>query len=87
MEFLSVFSSYMIALLRIPFLASLFILSAIQQILFDRGEVVNVEMKIAPLRCDRKKVSDNVAYIDKLCCENPDLAEIVDENIDEEEEE
>lgn len=79
MEFFSVLFSYIIALLRLPFLTVLFIVSSIQQVLFDKSEVVNVEMKIVPLRCDRKKVSDNVAYIDKLCYENPDLVEMVDD--------
>ena len=78
-EFLSVFFSYCMALLRLPFLAILFIVSSIQQVLFEGCEVVNVEMKVVPLRCDRQKVSDNVAYIDKLCYENPDLVEMVDE--------
>ncbi len=80
MEVLNVFASYMIALLRLPFLTVLFIVSSIQQVIFERNEVVNVEMKVIPLRCDRQKVSDNVAYLDKLCYENPDLVEIADEN-------
>ena len=79
-EFLSVFFSYVLALLRLPFLIVLFIVSSIQQVLFEGCEVVNVEMKVIPLRCDRQKAADNVAYIDKLCYENPDLAEMTDEN-------
>lgn len=80
MESLSVLCSYIIALVRLPFLTVLFIVSSLQQVLFERCEVVNVEMKVVPLRCDRQKATDNVAYIDKLCYENPDLVEIADES-------
>lgn len=85
-NFLSVLASYLIALLRLPFLILLFTVSSLQQVLFERMEVVNVEMKVIPLRCDRQEVSDKVAYIDKLCYENPDLVEITDDmdDIDEE---
>lgn len=80
MDFIYTVLSYLVALTRIPFLTVLFITSSIQQVLFERCEVVNIEMKTVPLRCDRQKVSDNVAYIDKLCYENPDLADIIDED-------
>ena len=56
----------------------LFFLSGLQQILYTRCEIINVEMKAVPLRCDITKANENVSYIEKLCCENPDLVEITD---------
>lgn len=75
MSIFNIVMSYLVALMRVPFLTLLFVVSCIHQILFCKCEIVNVEMKIAPLRCDRQKALDNVAYLDKLCYENPDLVE------------
>lgn len=80
--FFSVLSSYLIAISRLFFLDALLFLSGLQQILYSRCEIVNVEMKVSPLRCDINKVTENVSYIEKLCCENPDLVEIVDNDED-----
>lgn len=72
--------SYFIAITRLIFLDVLLLLSGLQQILYTRCEIVNIEMKAVPLRCDITKANENVSYIEKLCCENPDLVEISEED-------
>ena len=84
-EFFMVLGSYLIAISRLIFLDVLFLLSGLQQILYTRCEIINIEMKAVPLRCDITDATEKVAYIDKLCGENPDLVGIdseEDENID-----
>ena len=80
--FFVVLGSYFIAISRLIFLNMLFFLSGLQQILYTRCEIVNIEMKAVPLRCDITKANENVSYLEKLCSENPDLVEIADENSD-----
>ena len=36
-------------------------------------------MKLMPLRCDMEDADEKLAYIDKLCIENPDLAEMAEQ--------
>ena len=78
-KFLKVFLSYVIALLRLVVWVIIFFFSGLQRILFTRSEVVGVDMKLSPLRCDMEDVDEKLAYIDKLCIENPDLAEIAEQ--------
>lgn len=78
--FLAVLGSYFIAISRLLFLDVLLLLSGIQQILYTRCEIINIEMKAVPLRCDITKANENVSYIEKLCCENPDLVEMSSED-------
>ena len=78
-EFLKVFWSYIVALLRLVVWTIILFFSGLQRTLFTRSEVVGVDMKLAPLRCDLEDVDEKLAYIDKLCIENPDLAEMAEQ--------
>lgn len=80
--FFVVVGSYFIAISRLIFLDLLLLLSGLQQILYTRCEIINIEMKAAPLRCDITKANENVSYLEKLCSENPDLIDIVDSEED-----
>ena len=40
-----------------------------------RSEIVEVDFKVIPLRCDMEAIDDKMAYIDKLYMENPDMIE------------
>ena len=64
------------ALARLVVWTVIFFFSGLQRTLFTRSEVAGVDMKLLPLRCDMEDVDEKLAYIDKLCIENPDLAEI-----------
>lgn len=64
------------ALARLIVWTIILFFSGIQRILFTRSEVCGVDMKISPLRCDMEAADEKLAYIDKLCIENPDLVEI-----------
>lgn len=79
-KFFKVFMSYVIALLRLCMWTFLFFVSGLQRTLFVRSEVCGVDFKAMPLRCDLEDTDDKLAYIDKLCLENPDLIEVMDEN-------
>lgn len=72
-RFFVVLWSYIVALGRLFIWTLLTFLSGLQRILFTRSEVVRVELRISPLRCDIKDTDEKLAYIDKLCLENPDL--------------
>lgn len=78
-EFLKVFWSYIVALLRLVVWTIILFFSGLQRTLFTRSEVVGVDMKLTPLRCDLEDVDEKLAYIDKLCIENPDLAEMAEQ--------
>ena len=75
--------SYLVAISRLILWTILLFFSGLQRILFLRNEVVSVDFKVIPLLCDRKDTKEKLAYIDKLCMENPDLAEISEEVMDE----
>ena len=81
-NFFMLIGSYLVAISRLIFLDVLFLLSGLQQILYTRCEIVNIEMKAVPLRCDITEATEKVSYIDKLCGENPDLVGIDEEDED-----
>lgn len=72
--------SYVIAVLRLLIWTLLFFLSGLQRTLFVRSEVCGVDFKAMPLRCDMEETDDKLAYIDKLCLENPDLIEAIEDD-------
>lgn len=78
-SFLKVLFSYLIALGRLLVWTIIFFFTGLQRTLFMRSEVVCVEFKVTPLRCDMEEADKNLAYIDKLCLENPDLIEAVED--------
>ena len=81
--FFKVLFSYVIALARLVVWTFVFFFTGLQRTLFMRSEIVCVEFKVTPLRCDLEEVDQNLAYLDKLCVENPDLACLVeDEDFD-----
>ena len=77
-KFLKVFWSYTIAFARLVIWTIILFFSGLQRTLFTRSELIGVDMKLAPLRCDMEDVDEKLAYIDKLCIENPDLAEMAE---------
>ena len=79
LKFLKATWSYVLAVLRIFIWTIIFFFSGLQRTLFTRSEVVGVDMKLSPLRCDMEDVDEKLAYIDKLCIENPDLAEMAEQ--------
>ena len=76
-RFFKVFFSYAIALARLVNWTLIFFFAGLQRTLFMRSEVTNVDFCVMPLRCDMEETDDKLAYIDKLCIENPDLIEAV----------
>lgn len=74
-----VFLSYCIALARLVVWTILLFFTGLQRTLFMRSEVVSVDMKVMPLRCDLEETDEKLAYIDKLCLENPDLMELTED--------
>ena len=72
--------SYLIALARLINWTILVFFSGLQRILFTRSEVVEVQLRVTPLRSDLKDTDDKLAYIDKLCLENPDLVEVIEDD-------
>ena len=78
-DFLKVLWSYTVALARLIVWTIVFFFSGLQRTLFMRSEVVSVEFRVTPLRCDMEEADKNLAYIDKLCLENPDLVEAVED--------
>ena len=81
-EFLGELYSVIIALFRLFFLTCAMLTSGLQIILFTRTEVCNIELRGMPWRCDRLKDMQNLAFIDKICVENPDLLDYADEHPD-----
>ena len=77
-EFLNAFISALIAIIRLFFLAVGLIASGLHIILFNRMEICNIEMKGLAWRCDREKDMQNMAFIDKMVLENPDLLDYAD---------
>ena len=78
-SFLYLMYSYIVALCRLVLWTILMFFSGLQRTLFMRSEVVSVEFRVIPLLCDRKDTKDTLAYIDKLCMENPDIAAMGEE--------
>lgn len=80
--FFNVLFSYVIAVARLVVWTIIFFFTGLQRTLFMRSEVVCVEFKVAPLRCDLEDVDNKLSFVDKLYCENPDLACLVEEEAD-----
>lgn len=76
MEFLEEVGSILIAIVRLIFLTCVMFLSGIQIIIFNELEICNLEMKGVPLRYKIKRNEANLAFIDKMCIENPELLDI-----------
>ena len=79
-RFFKVFNSYIVAVFRLMIWTIIFFFTGLQRTLFMRSEVVSVEFKVTPLRCDMEEADKNLAYIDKLCLENPDLASAIEDD-------
>lgn len=77
-------NSYIRAIARLLVWTVIFFFSGLQKAIFTRAEVSSVEMKLIPLKCDIEEVDENLAYIDKLCLENPDLVEMSENAYEEE---
>ena len=75
-EFLEEIGSILIAIIRLIFLTCVMLLSGLQIILFNQLEIYNLEMKGMPLRYKIKRDQANLAFIDKMCIENPELLDI-----------
>ena len=80
-DFLEAFISIVIALCRLFFLTCAMVSSAIHIILFSETEIYNIEMKGMPLRHQRKKDMQNLAFVDSLMINNQDLLDYADEDM------
>ena len=75
--------SCLVALARLIVWTFVFFFTGLQRTLFARSEIVSVEFRITPWRCDIEDTDDKISFVDKLYCENPDLACLAeDEDID-----
>lgn len=74
-----VFWSYIVALARLVVWTFILFFTGLQRTLFMKSEVVGVDFRVLPLRCYMEETDDKLAYLDKLCIENPDLMGIEDE--------
>ena len=77
--------SYFIAFARLIAWMLVLFFSGAQQIIFNRTEICHVESRGIPILCDREGMLNNLSYIDKLKEENPDLADIFEEEPSDEE--
>ena len=80
-DFFKVLFSYIIALARLIVWTAVFFFSGLQRTLFMRSEIVGVDFRVMPLRCDTEDVNNKLSYLDKLCIENPDLVGMEDDEI------
>ena len=80
-KFLKVLWSYIVAIARLMIWTLILFFSGLQRTLFMKSEVVGVDFKVIPLRCYREELDDKLAYLDKLCIENPDLIGMEDDEI------
>lgn len=78
-RFFKVLWSYVVAVSRLIIWTIILFFTGLQRTLFMRSEIVGVEFKVIPLMCDREEFDDKLAYLDKLCIENPDLMGIEDD--------
>jgi hypothetical protein len=78
-KFCKVFWSYVVALARLIIWTFIFFFTGLQRTLFMRSEIVEVDFKVMPLRCDMEAIDDKMAYIDKLYMSNPDMIEGIPE--------
>ena len=81
-KFCKVVWSYFVALARLVVWTAVFFFSGLQRTLFMRSEIVGVDFRVMPLRCDVEDVNNKLSYLDKLCIENPDLIGMEDDEID-----
>ena len=79
-KFCKVGWSYCVAIARLIVWTIILFFSGLQRTLFMRSEVVRVDFKVTPLRCDMEDADDKLAYIDKLFIENPDLIGVKDDS-------
>jgi hypothetical protein len=56
--------------------------SGIHIILFSETEICNIEMKGMPLRHQREKDMENLAFVDTLLVNNPELLDYADAHPD-----
>lgn len=80
-KFCKVVWSYFVALARLVVWTIILFFSGLQRTLFMRSEIVGVDFKVMPLRCDLEDANSKLAYLDKLCIENPDLIGMEDDEI------
>lgn len=80
-KFCKVVWSYFVALARLVVWTIILFFSGLQRTLFMRSEIVGVDFKVIPLRCDIEDANNKLAYLDKLCIENPDLIGMEDDEI------
>lgn len=79
--FFKVFFSYIVAIARLVVWTILFFFLGLQRTLFMRSEVVGIDFSVLPLRCDMEEADDKLAYLDKLCTENPELTGAEDDSV------
>lgn len=60
---------YLVACLRLFYLAIIFVVTGIYNIIFNKLEIVGIVLKSIPIKMDRDKVS----YIDRLISNNIDV--------------
>ena len=75
------FLSVLIALARLIFLTLAMFTSALHITLFTKTELCNVELRGQPLLCDRRKLKDQISFVDKVMIENPELLDYADEQM------
>ena len=81
-KFCKILFSYIIGIARLIIWTIILFFSGLQRTLFMKGEIIGVDFKVIPLRCYREEIDNKLAYLDKLCIENPDLVEgMVEEEI------
>ena len=68
--------SIIVAILRLLFLTCNMFISSLNLILFAQLEIVNVELRGQAWRSRRERDMRNLAFIDKMCIENPELLDI-----------
>ena len=68
--------SILIAVVRLMFLTCVMFMSGLQIILFNGLEICNVDLKGMPLRYRIRRNEENLAFIDKMVIENPELLDI-----------
>lgn len=78
-NFFRILFSYIIALTRLVVWTVVFFFSGLQRTLFMKSEITGVDFRVMPLRCDAEDVNNKLSYLDKLCMENPELVDIIDE--------
>ena len=69
------------ALIRFFFLTVAMVASGLHIILFTRTELCNVELRGMPLLVDRRKIGDQISFVDSLMSNNVDLLDYADEQM------